>query len=549
MPQPALKSVLWTVLPALVVLVSQVATMGDEPLKNAAKGETLALLQAAAEAAAKIEDPEGASSAYWSVGALQIEAGQPEAAAANLRLARDKAGLVKNRVRRWELMEVTAREEAKTTPTPELAPYVESAENSAQKSAVVSAAAAGLFESGRAKEARELFERAWKMADDVKGPGKEVFYLSLAEDASSAGDKSTAREFYKRFRKYVSNLGSDAELLGLRKLGEAQLGADLKDDAKDTFLAGATAMRAAGFPEGVAEMAGLMASAGFEDEASKVIGDYYRTLLEKKGKPDANVREKIAHLADTMNREGVFPLKVLEMLDHVAADDRLYLLPETAMNLASIGEAAKAETLLPKLNIAEDKVSVMCSLSASAFKAGDKEKAASWVKAALATTDTIEAEDLKREAMLEVAEQQVASGLPEEAQKTWSKVAASQPEFKTAIKEREFFQLVEAKDWDKAMKSLDAMSDSPDIAVLQIGFAAELASKGELKRSLALAEKFPKSNATEKLEVTRLAYEKFGSTLSVEALKAELAKHEDPEVIVSLVIGQVGGFRREERKN
>ena len=87
------------------------------------------------------------------------------------------------------------------------------------------------------------------------------------------------------------------------------------------------------------------------------------------------------------------------------------------------------------------------------------------------------------------------------------------------------------------------MADSPDVSVLQSGLAAELAKEGQLDAALRIAGQLPPALPA-RVEILRLAYEKHGSSVSPEALMELLAKHSDPEVIVSLIIGHVGGFRR-----
>ena len=128
-------------------------------------------------------------------------------------------------------------------------------------------------------------------------------------------------------------------------------------------------------------------------------------------------------------------------------------------------------------------------------------------------------------------------------QLTWQGVATAGEEFRRAIAEREFFQMVEDHEWKRAEAALKGMADSPDVGVLQSGLAAELAKEGQLDAALKIAGQLPLSLPA-RLEILRLAYEKHGSSLSPEALTELLAKHTDPEVIVSLIIGHVGGFRR-----
>ncbi|MCB1099236.1 MAG: hypothetical protein KDN22_26940 [Verrucomicrobiae bacterium] len=518
---------------ALSVRAQEVSVAGD--------AGAVALLKEAQVAAAKITDADGAASAYWSIGALLTEAKQDEAAVAVLAIGREKAFAVRDRMRRWELVEIIAHEEAKAGANVDLDGYLAKAENDAQQSAVISSVAAGHFERGEKETSRKLFDRAWKHAEKISGPYKEVFFLSLADDAARAGDHETAKQFYGRFRDYLQMLGGQAEFLGMRKLGEAQLEAKLRDDALRTFQSAAAIALEGNAPEDAGEVAGLMAAAGFTQEADIVIGKFM-ALLEK-SEPAAERSQLAALLADTLNREGVFPGKVLELLKKVSADDRIYLLPEAAMNLASSGEKVAAAGLLPQVHEPEDQVSVMCAISDAWWKAKDADKAKDWATRALTTAKTIKEEDVQRESLLEVAEQLVSVGLSAEAKKTWQGVADTGEEFRRAIAEREFFQWVEDHDWKKAEAALKAMADSPDISVLQSGLAAELAKEGQIEAALKTVERLPPSLSA-RLEIIRLAYEKQGSSLSRDALAAVLAKQTDPEIIVSLIIGHVGGFRR-----
>ena len=166
---------------------------------------------------------------------------------------------------------------------------------------------------------------------------------------------------------------------------------------------------------------------------------------------------------------------------------------------------------------------------------------------ALTAAHRVQEEDIRRESLLEVAEQQAAVGLEDEARKTWNLVAAEGEDFKRAIQEREFFQMVESKKWDEASAALKAMSDSPDVVILQTGLAAELAKHGELQQAMKLVATLGESPS--RLEIVRLAYEKFGSQASVEQLRQLLANEKNPEIIISAVIGHVGGFRREKEVN
>ena len=217
----------------VAILLWQLALAGAQDSETEANAETsrdvkIALLRQAETAADKIGDADGAASAYWSIGALFSDEGTKTDAVKVLEKARVKALAVKDRMRRWELVELVSREETRAGAAIDPNLYLPAAENNAQKSAVVSSLAAGYFEGGNRVKSAKLFEQAWKLAQEVEGPYKEVFFLSLADDASSAGDKVTAREFYTRFRAYVQMLGGEAELLGLRKLAEAQLEAGFK---------------------------------------------------------------------------------------------------------------------------------------------------------------------------------------------------------------------------------------------------------------------------------------------------------------------------------
>lgn len=516
-------------------------SIAQESTEKTSRSSVLELLKQGEEVAAQIKDDDGAASAYWSIGALLLENEADAEAAKLLAVAREKAFLVKDRMRRWELVEIIAKDEAKAGGAVNLDGYLERAENDAQKSAVVSATASGYFERGDKEKARALFDRAWKMAQKISGPYKEVFFLSLADDASRAGDLDTAKEFYARFKDYVHMLGGEAEYFGMRKLGEAQLEANLKEDALNTFSTAAKIAMEGNAPEDAGEIAGLMAAAGFTAEAEQIIAKFIEML--EKWEPAAERPGLTALLADTLNREGVFPNRVMELLSDVSADDRAYLLPEAAMNLASSGDPVAAEKLLPRISEAEDQISVMCAISDAWGRKKDSAKSKDWVTRALATARTINEQDVRREVLLEVAEQQLSAGLEGEAKKTWKEVASAGEQFRRAIQEREFFQLVEAHEWDAAMAALAAMADSPDISVLQSGLATELAKEGQLERAIKLAGKLPDALPA-KLEIVRLGYEKLGSTLDRKAIVAELKKHSDPEVIVSLIIGHVGGFRR-----
>jgi tetratricopeptide (TPR) repeat protein len=406
---------------------------------------------------------------------------------------------------------------------------------------VISSVAAGNFERGDKEASRKLFERAWKQAQKVDGPYKEVFFLSLADDASRAGDKETAKQFYGRFRDYLQMLGGEAEFLGMRKLGEAQLEAKMPEAALKTFQSAAEIAMEGNAPEDAGEIAGLMAAAGFSKEADALIEKFMLALA--KLEPEEERPGLAALLADTLNREGVFPRKVLELLKQVSADDRIYLLPEAAMNLASSGEMVAAAGLLPQVREAEDQVPVMCAISDAWWKAKDEVKAKDWAARALATAKTIKEDEVQRESLLEVAEQLVSVGLAAEARVTWQGVAAAGEEFRRAIAEREFFQMVEDHEWKRAEAALKSMADSPDVGVLQSGLAAELAKEGELDAALKIVDQLPPTLPA-RLEILRLAYEKHGSSVSPGALMELLAKHTDPEVIVSLIVGHVGGFRR-----
>ena len=105
--------------------------------------------------------------------------------------------------------------------------------------------------------------------------------------------------------------------------------------------------------------------------------------------------------------------------------------------------------------------------------------------------------------------------------------------------------MVEAHKWDEATAALKQMSDSPDISVLQSGLATELAKEGQLERALLVAMQLPDALPA-RLEIIRLGYEKHGSTITRDALIRLLTQHSDPEVVVSLIIGHIGGFRRQE---
>ena len=511
------------------------------PGSNAAE-----LLKRAESAASKITDPDASASAYWSIGALHSEANAKAEARRVLEKARAKAFEVKDRMRRWELVEVIAREEAKAGATVGLDVYLEKAENEAQQSAVLSSVAAGQFENGQKADARALFEQAWQRAQKITGPYKEVFFLSLADDASRSGDLETAREFYVRFRDYVKTLGGEAEVLGMRKLGEAQLEARLREEALVTFQEAARVAFSGTAPEEAGEVAGLMVGGGFVDEAEKMVDAFLKDL--EKWEPASERAGLTALFADTLNREGAFPRKVLKLLERVSPDDRAYLLPEAAMNLASVGGQAEAVALLPKVAELEDQVSIMCAISEAWFKSGDKAQAAAWVQRGLVAARTIKQEDIQRESLLEVAEQQIAVGRPDDARKTWKEVAGAGEEFRRAIQERQFFQLVESHEWDKATAALEEMADSPDIGVLQSGMATELAKQGELERAMALVGQLPKTLPA-RLEIVRLAYEKHGSSIPSDVVATLIQKHSDPEIIVSLIIGHVGGFRREPAPN
>ncbi|MGK0188889.1 MAG: hypothetical protein ACI9R3_004703 [Verrucomicrobiales bacterium] len=522
-------------------LVGISAEAQDEPTAPGVDAKVMALLRQGEAATEKLVDADGAASAYWSIGALLLENKADAEAVRVLAKAREKAFVVSNRLRKWELVEIVAREEARAGAVVDLDAYLKNATNEVQQSAMISAVAAGSFERGDKEKARTLFDRAWKLAEKISGPYKEVFFLSLADDASRAGDIETAKQFYLRFRDYVHMLGGEVEFLGMRKLGEAQLEVKLNNDALATFKVAADLALEGNAPEDAGEIAGLMAAAGFEKEANEVIAKF--VVMLNSWEPEQERSGLRALLADTLNREGVFPNRVLEMLKDVSADDRAYLLPEAAMNLASAGQQVAAASLLPQITEAEDQISVMCAISDAWVKAKNPAAAKEWVGRALTTARTIKEEDIQREVLLEVAEQQVSAGLAEDAKKTWKEVANAGKEFQRAIQEREFFQLVEAHQWQQASNALTAMADSPDISVLQSGLATELAKEGQLAQAIDLATKLPDALPA-RLEIIRLGYEKLGSTLSKEAIDAELAKHEDPEIVVSLIIGHVGGFRR-----
>ena len=446
------------------------------------------LLKKAEVATEKITDADGAASAYWSIGALFVEAGMNKPAVNVLAKARAGALKVKDRMRRWELVEIIAREEARAGAAVDIDNYMSKGENEAQQSAVVSSIACGLWEKRDKERAQALFYKAWKLAQKISGPYKEVFYLSLADDAARAGDSETAKEFYVRFKEYVAMLGGEAERVGLRKLGEAQLDVGQKAEALKTLQAAANGALQSDTPEEAGEIAGLLAGAGFAEEAAVVV-DQFLEMLEKSGKPEAHKASLRGLFADTLNREGAFPGRVLDMLSHVSVDDRAYLLPEALMNLAIAGQPGAAGSRVAEVSGAEDRVSVMCAIADGWFKNGDAKQAEAWVERALVIAKSIEDPDIKREVMLEVAEQQVAVGKTELARATWKEVAAGGEVFRRAIMEREFFQMVESHNWDGAFKGLEAMQDSPDLAILRSGLATELAKEGELKQGTGRSEK------------------------------------------------------------
>lgn len=529
---------------AMAALVT-ISAVGQEP-DSVPDASAIVLLQQAEVATEKILDADGASSAYWSIGALLSEAKANDEAIRVLARSRRKAFEVTNRMRRWELVEVIAREEAKAGSKVDLDLYLAQAENEAQRSAVISSVAAGYIEGGQEAKARVYFERAWQRAQKIEGPYKEVFFLSLADDAWRSGAVETARDFFGRFRDYVRMLGGEAEVFGIRKLGEAQLEAEFRDAALKTFEDAARVAIEAGAVEDAGEVAGLMVAGGFSKKADAVVADCIK-LIEK-WEPVGERASLTALLADTLNREGAFPRRVLRLLKNVSAVDRAYLLPEAVLNLASAGAQVDAAKMLSKVSEIEDQVSIMCAISDAWFKAGDIAQAIAWVERGLAAARKIKSEEVSRESLLEVAEQQIAVGQASGARKTWKEVSKAGVEFRRAIQEREFFQLVEDHDWDAATAALAAMAGSPDIGVLQSGLATELAKQGQLQRALRLVEQISPSLPS-RLEIIRLGYEKYGSTIPRDELAALLERHTDPEIIVSLIIGHVGGFRRQPARN